>query len=430
MGAWAKSLFREATSRISADCLDALLAHYPRRDFQVRLSDGTVWGAEQQPRFTLVLKRPGTLRAMFSSPSELTLGEDYIYDDFDIQGDIEAAFDLADYLLSHERGAGESFDLSAGLEKLPESDRPRGDLRLVEFGGKVHTKDRDRRVVSYHYDMPAEFYALWLDERMMYSCAYFSKPDEGLDSAQERKLDYICRKLRLRPGERLLDIGCGFAGLIMHAVAHYGVHAVGITLSVRQAEVARQRLREAGLNDRCRVEVSDYRDIDHELQYDKVVSVGMFEHVGEAHLPEYFSRVWDLLRPGGVFLNQGISYSATYRRRGPSFSDRYVFPDGDLVPISTSLRAAELRGFELRDVESLREHYALTLHHWVQRLEAHQAEARRITDDITYRIWRLYMAGSAHGFRTGRLNIYQVLLSKPLHGQSGLPLTRADWYQA
>jgi len=430
MGAWAKSLFREATSRISADFLDALLGHYPRRDFQVRLSDGTVWGAEQQPRFTLVLKRPGTLRALFSSPSELTLGEAYIYDDFDIQGDIEAAFDLADYLLTHERGAGESLDLSARLEKLPESDRPRGDLRLVEFGGKVHTKDRDRQVISYHYDMPAEFYALWLDERMMYSCAYFSKPDEGLDSAQERKLDYICRKLRLRPGERLLDIGCGFAGLIMHAVAHYGVHAVGITLSVRQAEVARQRLREAGLNDRCRVEVSDYRDIDHELQYDKIVSVGMFEHVGEAHLPEYFSRAWDLLRPGGVFLNHGISYSATYRRRGPSFSDRYVFPDGDLVPISASLRAAELSGFELRDVESLREHYALTLHHWVQRLEAHQEEARRITDDITYRIWRLYMAGSAHRFRTGRLNIYQVLLSKPLHGQSGPPLTRADWYQA
>jgi len=430
MGAWAKSLFREATSRISADRLDALLAHYPRRDFQVRLSDGTVWGAEQQPRFTLVLKRPGTLRALFSLPSELTLGEGYIYDDFDIQGDIEAAFDLADYLLTHERGPGESVDLSARLGKLPENDRQRGDLRLVEFGGKVHTRDRDRQVISYHYDMPAEFYALWLDERMVYSCAYFSKPDESLDSAQERKLDYICRKLRLRPGERLLDIGCGFAGLIMHAVARYGVHAVGITLSVRQAEVARQRLREAGLNDRCRVEICDYRDIDDELQYDKIVSIGMFEHVGEAHLPEYFSRAWDLLRPEGVFLNHGISYSATYRRRGPSFSDRYVFPDGDLVPISTSLRAAELSGFELRDLESLREHYALTLHHWVQRLEAHQAEARRITDDITYRIWRLYMAGSAHGFRTGRLNIYQVLLSKPLHGHSGLPLTRADWYQA
>ena len=430
MGAWAKSLFREATSRISADFLDTLLAHYPRRDFQVRLPDGSVWGRDEHPRFTLVLKRTGILRAMFSSPSELTLGEAYIYDDFDIQGDIEAAFDLADYLLSHEVSTRERVDLSARLAKLPESDRPRKEGHLVELSGKLHSKLRDQQVISYHYDLPTEFYALWLDQRMVYSCAYFSTPDEDLDSAQERKLDYICRKLRLRPGERLLDIGCGFAALIMHAVAHYGVQAVGITLSVRQAEVARQRLREAGLNDRCRVEVSDYRDIDHELQYDKIVSIGMFEHIGEDHLPEYFSRAWNLLRPGGVFLNHGISYSATYRRRGPSFSDRYVFPDGDLVPISTSLRTAELNGFELRDVESLREHYALTLHHWVQRLEAHQEEARRISDDITYRIWRLYMAGSAHGFRTGRLNIYQVLLSKPLHGHSGLPLTRADWYQA
>jgi cyclopropane-fatty-acyl-phospholipid synthase len=365
---------------------------------------------------------------MFSAPSELTLGEAYIHDDFDIDGDIEAAFDLADYLLAHERSLGESFCLNERLQKLPSSERPRARLRLFEFGGKVHSKDRDWRAISYHYDLPTEFYALWLDQRMVYSCAYFNKPDQDLDFAQERKLDYICRKLRLRPGERLLDIGCGWAGLIMHAAAQYGVQAVGITLSVRQAEVARQRLREAGLNDKCRVEVSDYRDIDHEPQYDKIVSVGMFEHVGEALLPEYFHRVWEVLRPGGVFLNHGISYSATYRREGPSFVDRYVFPDGDLVPISASLRAAELSGFELRDVESLREHYALTLHHWVQRLEAHREEARRVTDDTTYRIWRLYMAGSAHGFRTGRLNIYQVLLAKPLHGQSGLPLTRADWY--
>jgi cyclopropane-fatty-acyl-phospholipid synthase len=263
---------------------------------------------------------------------------------------------------------------------------------------------------------------------MVYSCAYFSKPEEDLDSAQERKLDYVCGKLRLRQGERLLDIGCGWGALIMHAAAHYGVECVGITLSVPQAEVARKRLRAAGLNDLCRVEVSDYRDIDHDQQYDKIVSVGMFEHVGEAFLPEYFQRAWDLLRPGGVFLNHGVAYSATYRRRGPSFTDRYVFPDGDLVPISTSLRAGELSGFELRDVESLREHYALTLHHWIQRLEAHREEACHITDDATYRIWRLQMAGSAHGFRSGRLNVYQTLFAKPVCGHSGLPLTRADWY--
>jgi cyclopropane-fatty-acyl-phospholipid synthase len=424
----AKSLLRETPSIICVEFLDALMGDYPRRDFQVRLWDDTIWGTEKQPRFTLVLKHPGALRAMFSSPSELSLGEAYIDDDFDIEGDIEAAFDLSDYLLSQERSLWESFKLNERLQKLLKSDSPRAGLHPIEFGGKVHSKDRDRLAVRYHYDLPADFYALWLDPRMVYSCAYFSKPEEDLDSAQVRKLDYICRKLRLSPRERLLDIGCGWGALIIHAAAHYGVECVGITLSVPQAEVARKRVRAAGLNDLCRVEVSDYREIDHDQQYDRIASVGMFEHVGEALLPEYFHQAWDLLRPGGAFLNHGIAYSASYRRRGPSFTDRYVFPDGEPVPISTSLRAAELSGFELRDVESLREHYALTLHHWVQRLEAHREEACRITDDTRYRIWRLYMAGSAHGFCSGRLNVYQTLFAKPVRGHSGLPLTRADWY--
>jgi len=424
----ANSALRSTPSIRSAEFLDALLKNFPKRDFQVRLWDHSTWGTPGCPHFTLVLKHAGALRSMFSSPSELTLGEAYIYDDFDIEGDIEAAFDLADYLLAQERSLGVNFDLGRRLEKLPKRDHPRGSLRLVYVGGKRHSKEQDRQAIHYHHDLPAEFYALWLDSGMVYSCAYFSSPDEDLDSAQIRKLDYICRKLRLRPGERLLDIGCGWGALILHAASHYGAECVGITLSVPQAEVARERLREAGLNDKCRVEVSDYRDIDHEVQYDKIVSVGMFEHVGEALLPEYFRVAWNLLRPGGVFLNHGIAYAVTYQRRGPSFTDRYVFPGGDLVPVSTTLRAAELNGFELRDVESLREHYALTLHHWVQRLEAHREEARRITNDITYRIWRLYMAGSAHGFRSGRLNVYQSLFAKPLHGHSGWPLTRADWY--
>jgi cyclopropane-fatty-acyl-phospholipid synthase len=429
LGLLAKSLFGKPQSLISADLLETLLADYPRRDFQVRLWDGTTWGMEKQPRFTLVLKHAGALRAMFLSPSELSIGEAYVYDDFDIEGDIEAAFDLADYLLGQERSLGKNFDLNERPQKLPVKDRPRAGSHRIKLWGSVHSEDRDQQAVAYHYDLPAEFYTLWLDQRMLYSCAYFATSEDDLDSAQQRKLDYICKKLRLRCGERLLDIGCGWGGLIMHAAANYGVQAVGLTLGAPQAEVARQRLRETGLNDRCRVEVSDYRDIDHGQQYDKIVSVGMFEHVGQALLPEYFNRAYELLRPGGVFLNHGIAYSATYRRRGPSFSDHYVFPDGELVPIHATLRAAELSGFEVRDLESLREHYALTLHKWVQRLEAHAEEARRITDDRTYRIWRLYMAGSAHLFRTGRLNVYQTLLAKPRHGDSGLPLTREDWYR-
>jgi len=430
MGSLARSLFRETPSLASAEFLETLLADYPRRDFQVRLWDGTTRGAEKQPRFTLVLKHPGALRAMFLSPSELALGEAYINDDYDIEGDIEAAFDLADYLLGQERSLWRSLDLTVLLQRLPGGGLPRTDLHSTRFSGPVHSKDRDRQAVTQHYDLPAEFYALWLDRRMVYSCAYFAKPEEDLDTAQVRKLDYICRKLRLRPGERLLDIGCGWGGLIMHAAAHYGVEALGITLSEPQAKLARKRLHESALNNRCRVEVCDYRDLETNRQYEKIVSVGMFEHVGEELLPEYFRRACSLLRPGGVFLNHGIAYSANYRRRGPSFTDRYVFPDGELLPISTSLRAAELSGFEVRDVESLREHYALTLHHWVRRLEARAEEARRITNDATYRIWRLYMAGAAHGFRTGRLNLYQTLLARPRDGDTGLPLTRDDWYRA
>ncbi|HMK20920.1 MAG TPA: cyclopropane-fatty-acyl-phospholipid synthase family protein, partial [Terriglobales bacterium] len=334
----------DASSRSGIEFFDALFRDYPVRDFRVRLWDGSTWGAENQARLTLVLKHPGALRAMFSSPSELTLGEAYIRDDFDLEGDIEAAFELGDYLLGQLHGMWKCLEVQERLHQLPPpSALPRG-LHLVDLTGKLHSKARDRQAVRFHYDLPVDFYALWLDRRLVYSCAYFISPDDDLDEAQEHKLDYICRKLRLRPGERLLDIGCGWGGLVLHAAAYYGVRALGVTLSERQAKVACQRVCEAGLNERCRVELRDYRDLDPDEQFDKIVSVGMFEHVGETHLPGYFRQVWDLLCPGGVFLNAGISHSATYRRRGPSFIDRYVFPDGDLVPISTSLRAAELRG--------------------------------------------------------------------------------------
>ena len=218
MAALAKSLFGETASLASTEFLEAVLADYPNPDFQVRLWDGNAWGAVEQPRFTLVLKHPGALRAMFSRPSELTLGEAYIYDDFDIEGNIEAAFQLADYLLEqeHRRSLGKTFDLAQRLQKLPADNRAHKNRRPTNFSGSVHCRDRDRPAISYHYDLPAEFYALWLDQWMVYSCAYFATPEEDLDSAQERKLDYICRKWRLRRGERLLDFGCGWGGLIMY----------------------------------------------------------------------------------------------------------------------------------------------------------------------------------------------------------------------
>ncbi len=430
MGLTTHATLNRTPVQISIDFLENLLAGYPKRDFQVRFWDGSIWGSAQNPSFTLVLKHPGTLREMAFAASDLTLAEAYICDDFDIEGDIEATFPLADYLLEHgNHTLRQNLHLAGMLRKLPAKGRTRPGRQPASLPGEVHSKDRDRQAISYHYDLPAEFFALWLDRSMQYSSAYFADGEgTDLDTAQQRKLDYICRKLRLRRDEHLLDIGCGWGGLLIHAAAHFGAQAVGITLSVPQAEFARQRIRDAGLNDRCRVEVCDYRDVEADQPFDKIVSVGMFEHVGEARLQEYFTRAWYLLRPGGAFLNSGIAGSSTNRRRGPSFIDQYVFPDGELVPLHVSLAAAERSGFEVRDVESLREHYALTLHHWVRRLEGHAGEARRITADATYRIWRLYMAASEHQFRAGHLNDYQVLLARPLDGKSGMPLTRADWY--
>jgi cyclopropane-fatty-acyl-phospholipid synthase len=409
-----------------------LFAGYGPRDFAVRLWDGSTWRADEgEPvRFTLVLRHPGALRAMLLPPSELALGEAYLYDDVDIEGDVEAVFPLADYLLAgRSLGAAERLRLAGRLRALPDRNGSRADRRAARLRGRKHSLARDRQAVTYHYDRSNELFALFLDRRMVYSCAYFPEAGLDLDAAQERKLDYVCRKLRLRPGERLLDIGCGWGALVMRAAERHGAETVGITLSEPQAALARERIAAAGLEASCRIEVRDYREVDERESYDKLVSVGMFEHVGERLLPEYFARAWRALRPGGVFLNHGIARSAQWRgRRGPSFNQRYVFPDGELVPVSATLAAAEAAGFEVRDVESLREHYALTLAHWRRRLEERSTDARRAADEVTYRVWRLYLAASQYGFETARFGVYQALLAKPDRGASGLPLTRVDWY--
>lgn len=410
--------------------LDELTAARNHAGLAVRLWDGTEWGDVEHSSFVFVLKHPGSLRRIFTSPNAVTMGEAFIFDDFDVEGDIESAFGFGDSFLEHDYSLVEKLRLGALLRKLPATARKDSPGPSPRLSGALHSKERDRSAVTYHYNISNDFYSLWLDHAMVYSCAYFNSPHVGLDAAQEQKLDYICKKLRLQPDDRLLDLGCGWGGLLLHAARNYGVHALGITLSAPQAEYAREQFKAAGVSDRCTAEVCDYRDLNRTTLYDKIVSVGMFEHVGEAMLPEYFRRAWDLLRPGGVFLNHGIAASALYQRKGPSFINKYVFPDGELVPVNVTIRAAELAGFEVRDLENLREHYALTLRHWVRRLEAKAEEARRIVGDVVYRIWRLYMSGSAHGFATGRLHLFQALLSKPEHGDSDLPLTREDWYKA
>ena len=408
--------------------LSELLHSYPGGDVAFRLWDATEWRAGATPRVTIVVCHPGALRRLAAAPTELGLGEAYIYDDFDIEGAAEAVLPLAEFLAHRDWSWRERLRLKGLLDRLPE-ERDEPSRRRAALRGKLHSPARDRAAIRHHYDVSNQFYALWLDHNMQYSEAYFLRGDEDLDSAQLQKLEYVCRKLRLRPGERMLDIGCGWGGLMIHAAKHFGVEADGVTLSERQAEWARARIREEGLADRCRVEVRDYRDLPARAQYDKISSVGMFEHVGEAHLPEYFGHVFGLLRPGGLFLNTGIAAIVGRPPAKESFINAYVFPDGELEPISTTVRAAEQSGFELRDNENLREHYAMTLRHWVRRLEAHADEARRLTDDVTYRIWRLYMAGSAYRFTHGALNLFQTVFVKPgASGVAGLPLTREDWY--
>jgi cyclopropane-fatty-acyl-phospholipid synthase len=410
--------------------LDKLFGSYLGSQVAVRLWDGTQLPDAAPRAATIVLKHSGALRRIFLPGTELGLAEAYLYDDFDVEGDIESVFSLADSL-NTTGSLLQRLRLGLELLRLPAGDEHRQGRRgRARLGGRQHSVQRDREAVRYHYDVSNDFYALWLDQHMVYSCAYFEDAGEDLDTAQERKLDYLCRKLRLRPGQRLLDLGCGWGGLVMHAAQHYGADATGITLSQPQADLANERIAAAGLSDRCRVWVRDYRELDPTDRYHALVSVGMFEHVGQALLPTYFERAHALLEPGGVFLNHGIANTvADQPVSGPNFSDTYVFPDGELVPISTTARVAEQAGFEVRDVESLREHYALTLRHWVRQLEANHEQALAYVDEPTYRVWRLFMSGSAHGFTVGRLNVYQTLLVKPDDdGKSGLPLTRAAWY--
>jgi cyclopropane-fatty-acyl-phospholipid synthase len=437
---------KEASALAAARAvLDDVFGPVQSRSFAVRFWEGTVDEPDGDTRFTIVLESPGALRGMLLPPSELSLTESYIFGAVDIEGDLEAAADLGDVAWTRLHTPGALVRLVRHVLALPRDEKHHDDKAqpgAPRLPGRRHSKRRDREAVRYHYNVGNAFYALWLDARMVYSCAYFADGDDDLERAQESKLDLICRKLRLRPGERLLDIGCGWGGLIMHAARHYGVVALGITLSDPQAELARERIAAAGLSDRCKVELRDYRQLDRSAQFDKIASVGMVEHVGRTQLDEYFAAAHGALRPGGLFLNHGIvsiagsrPESLTSRAAGRlwhrgDFIDRYVFPDGELLPSATVVGSAELAGFELRDVESLREHYVLTLRHWVRRLESHHDEAVGLVGEPTYRVWRLYMAASAFGFRIGRIGIIQSLLAKPYaDGHVELPRTREDLYE-
>lgn len=298
-----------------------------------------------------------------------------------------------------------------------------GDVCRDETGSDAwkwwrHTRSRDRRNIQYHYDVSNDFYGLWLDARRVYSCAYFREPDMPLDAAQEAKLDLICKKLALKPGERFLDIGCGWGGLILWAAERYGANALGITLSGNQHAYVQEQIEARGLKDRVDVRILDYRDVPELGAFDKIASVGMFEHVGRRKLTAYFRRIHDLLKPGGLALNHGIT-TAGLRTRGlgsgiSDFVDDYVFPGGELEHVSEVMHHVTDGGLECLDAENLRPHYGRTLWEWVRRLDSRSEEARKLIGEKRYRIWRIYMAGSAFAFDRGWLELWQVLAGKPL----------------
>jgi cyclopropane-fatty-acyl-phospholipid synthase len=425
--------------------MDALVGPIGQRGFAVRYWDGTVDAPASIPvwPFTIVITSARALRRVCRLPSELRLGEAFVRGDIDVDGDLEAAAAVGDVIEARLSSPRAVALVAFNALALPDTDGPSpGEhrSRIHELRGRRHSRVRDQAAVRFHYDVGNEFYALWLDRTMVYSCAYFKSADDTIEEAQYAKLDHICRKLRLRPGDRLLDIGCGWGALVRHAAKYYGASATGITLSANQMTWARARIDAEGLAGHCHIEVMDYRDVPPQ-HFDKIVSVGMIEHVGQSHLPVFFHKVYSLLKPGGLFLNHGIIGStaspqrltARLRRivwRQGAFLDRYVFPDGELTPLPETLRYAELAGFETCDVESLRAHYVLTLRAWVRRLTERRNDAIRLVGADAYRTWRLYMSASAHAFAVGRLGLAQSLVAKPgRDGPAPLPLTRSDLYE-
>ncbi len=392
---------------------------------------------ESQAVFSLTFNTPGVVRTMVLGRDRLRIPEAYFRGEIDCEGNFFAALGLKDHLDTIRLSAFDRLRALFGAVRLTASDKAApgsGSARQALQGRavKAHSKLENSDAIQFHYDVSNEFYALWLDQAMVYSCAYFEQPDVGLEQAQQAKLDHVCRKLRLQQGDRLLDIGCGWGALVIHAATHYGVHAHGVTLSQRQLELARQRISQAGLADRVTVELRDYRDLQGDSVYDKVASVGMFEHVGLKNLPVYFSTVHRLLKPAGLFLNHGITHDVEGWNRTSSteFINRYVFPDGQLDTVSNIQRGMERARFEIADVEALRPHYALTLRHWVARLEAHHEQALQYVSESTFRVWRLYMAACALEFESGEIGVYQVLASKRAVGPALLPLTRGHLYPA
>ena len=399
-----------------------------------RFWDGSSLGASDAEA-AVILKSPRVLTRLMYTPGELGFVRAFVSDDLDVEGDIFKVLALRDMLESrtidtdlrlNSRAVGRLLRAIVGLGAL--SLPPPVPPEEVRLHGRPHSRNRDAEAISHHYDVGNDFYRLVLGDSMTYSCAYFERDHVSLEEAQAAKYDLVCRKLGLEPGMRLLDVGCGWGGMVLHAARNYGVSAVGITLSREQANLAAARASESEVAHLVDFRRQDYRDVG-DGPFDAISSIGMFEHVGLVQLAEYFGVLEGLLAPRGRLLNHAISRRSGEPAFGPrTFISRYVFPDGELQEVGGVVSAMQKFGLEARDVESLREHYARTLRWWVKNLESNWDEAVDLVGLGRAKVWRLYMAGSALSFEASRISIHQVLGIKPdADGASGMPGTRSAW---
>jgi cyclopropane-fatty-acyl-phospholipid synthase len=398
----------ELDSGEAADLVRRMFDAHPTKHFAVRLWDGTEVRWDRDPEFTIRFPDPDVFFDCVRSADPACFAEAYADDRLHIDGDLRRAVELASYLGQIHLGLREK------LRVVP---------RLA-VASSNHSRERDTRDVRAHYDLSDDFFRLFLDRRMVYSCAYFAHPDQTLEEAQERKLELVCRKLDLRPGEQYLDIGCGWGALPLWAAERHAVHAHGITLSPNQLAEARRRVAGAGLGDRVELALAHFGELPDD-RFDKISSVGMIEHAGIASYPAYFGRAYRALRRGGLFLNHGITTGRNGHRSGGAFIWRNVFPGAELADVSLTQRAMEDAGLEILDVQSLRPHYELTLREWYQRFAEHRDEAARFVPARTLRIWDMYLLGCERAFAEGLVNVYQILAAKPdTSGRTRAPLTR------